>query len=453
MERSDRPRPPVRPVAVPSSRLGRMARLGGLASGIAGAAVAEGARRIVRGQRPSLADLVLTPGNALRVTDELARMRGAVMKIGQLMSMETGDLLPPELAATMARLRAEVHPMPPRQLKATLAANWGADWLRRFERFDTTPIAAASIGQVHRARTRDGRDLAVKIQYPGVRRSIESDVDNVAALIRWSGVLPAGVDPTPLLSEAKQQLQQEADYRLEAAHLQSFGALLADAPGVRVPALHADLTTSDVLAMDYLHGVPVEGLGTEPQSVRDGVATRLVALALRELFDFRLMQTDPNFANYRYDPQTDTLILLDFGATRSIPVDMAAGYGAVLRAGLDGDRGALVAAATELGLIGPGLPDAHLRELLALAELAFAPLRQPGLVDVAALGLTERLREAGMALAMEQGPGGHLPPADVLLVQRKLGGLYLLAHRLRARVPAHALLAPFVAAPPLKAAS
>ena len=403
----------------------------------------EGARQIARGQRPTLPALFLTPRNALRLTDEMARMRGAVMKLGQLMSMETGDLLPPEMAAAMARLRSEVHPMPPRQLKATLAANWGSDWLRRFERFDTTPIAAASIGQVHRARTRDGRDLAIKVQYPGVRRSIDSDVDNLATMIRWSGVLPPAADPAPLLAEAKRQLQEEADYIREAAHLARFGDLLADTPGLRVPALHADLSTSDVLAMEYVAGVPIEGLTASPQAVRDSVATRLVALALRELFDFGLMQTDPNFANFRYDPATDTVVLLDFGATRTIPAKMAAGYADLLRAGLEGDAPGIEAAATALGLIGPGLPAAHLHELQALAELAFAPLRRPGPVDVAGLGLTERLRDAGMALAMEHGPGGHLPPAEVLLVQRKLGGLYLLAHRLGARVPGHALVAPF----------
>ncbi|MBK5926097.1 ubiquinol-cytochrome C reductase [Rhodobaculum claviforme] len=408
--------------------------------------MAEGARQLARGQRPSLPALMLSPGNAVRLTDELARMRGAVMKLGQLMSMETGDLLPPEMAAAMSRLRAEAHPMPPRQLKATLAANWGRDWLRDFERFDVTPIAAASIGQVHRARTRDGRDLAIKIQYPGVRRSIDSDVDNVAALIRWSGVLPRGADPTPLLEEAKRQLHEEADYRREGACLARFGALLADAPGLQVPALHADLTTGDVLAMDHVAGGPVEGLITAPQAVRDSVATRLVGLALREMFEFGLMQTDPNFANYRHDAATDTVVLLDFGATREIPAAMAEGYRALLRAGMAGDARAVERAATDLGLIGPALPAAHLQELLTLAELAFAPLRQPGAVDVAGLGITERLRDAGMALAMEHGPGGHLPPAEVLFVQRKLGGLYLLAHRLRARVPGHALMTPWLAA-------
>ena len=435
----------ARGLRVPGSRLGRLAGLGGAGMGIAGGVLVAGARQLARGQRPALPDLLLTPANAARLTDQLARMRGAAMKLGQLMSMDSGDLLPPEMAQAMARLRAEAHPMPPRQLKSVLTANWGPDWLRRFERFDTTPIAAASIGQVHRARTRDGRDLAIKIQYPGVRRSIDSDVDNVAALIRLSGLLPPGADPAPLLAEAKAQLHEEADYLREGRCLARFGALLDGTEGLTVPRLHEDLTTADVLAMDHVAGDPVESLTSAPQATRDQVATRLVDLALRELFEFRLMQTDPNFANYRHDPATGAVVLLDFGATRVIPSELSEHYRALLRAGLAGDRADLERVAQAMGLIGPGLAPAIISELMVLAELAFAPLRRPGPIDIAGLGITERLRDAGLQLAMDHGPGGHLPPAEVLFIQRKLGGLYLLAHRLRARVDAHALVTRWLA--------
>ncbi|MGY6412163.1 MAG: ABC1 kinase family protein [Alkalilacustris sp.] len=435
----------ARGLRVPGSRLGRLARLGGAGAGIAGGVLAGGLRQIARGHRPALPDLLLTPANAARLTDQLARMRGAAMKLGQLMSMDSGDLLPPEMAQAMARLRAEAHPMPPRQLKAVLGANWGPDWLRRFERFETTPIAAASIGQVHRARTRDGRDLAIKIQYPGVRRSIDSDVDNVAALIRLSGLMPPGADPGPLLAEAKAQLHEEADYLREGRCLARFGDLLAGAEGLRVPRLHADLTTADILAMDHVAGEPVEALVDAPQATRDLVATRLVELALRELFEFGLMQTDPNFANYRHDPASGAVVLLDFGATREIPAPLAGHYRDLLRAGLAGDRAGLEATAHAMGLIGPALPPALIEELMALAEIAFAPLRRPGPIDIAGLGITERLRDAGLRIATDHGPGGHLPPAEVLFIQRKLGGLYLLAHRLRARVDAHALVTRWLA--------
>jgi hypothetical protein len=153
----------------------------------------------------------------------------------------TGELLPPELREILARLRADARPMPMSQLVAVLDAEWGAGWDRHFERFSFTPLAAASIGQVHAARHKDGRPLAIKVQYPGVRESIASDVDNVATLLRISGLLPRGIDFTALLEEAKQQLHDEADYRREGALLARYGELLAGDGNFVLPALIDEL--------------------------------------------------------------------------------------------------------------------------------------------------------------------------------------------------------------------
>jgi predicted unusual protein kinase regulating ubiquinone biosynthesis (AarF/ABC1/UbiB family) len=290
--------------------------LGSLATGVAGAMLAEGARQLAQGNRPKMSDLLLTPANARRVADQLAQLRGAAMKVGQLISMDAGDLLPPELGNILARLRSDARPMPKKQLEGVLLANWGPDWHKQFREFSFKPVAAASIGQVHQAHTLDGRHLAIKIQYPGVRQSINSDVDNVATLLRLSGLLPKGLDIGPLLKDAKRQLHDEADYLREGSYLQRYGELLAQAPEYLVPALHSDLTTQSVLAMSFVDGVEVESLMEAPQAERDRVATLLIQLLMRELFEFRLVQTDPNFANYRFAPLTRQLILLDFGPTR-----------------------------------------------------------------------------------------------------------------------------------------
>jgi predicted unusual protein kinase regulating ubiquinone biosynthesis (AarF/ABC1/UbiB family) len=433
--------PTVPGVAVPAGRLSRLARIGGLATGIAGDLALRGARELARGRRPDLGALLLTPANAARLADELARMRGAAMKVGQLLSMDAGELLPRELADVLGRLRADAHPMPPRQLKETLAAEWGADWLRRFERFDVRPLAAASIGQVHRARTRDGRDLAVKVQYPGVRRSIDSDVDNVAALIRLSGLVPASLDLAPMLAEAKRQLREEADYEREGAQLARFGALLADAPDYAVPALAPDLTTRGALAMGFVEGVAVETLAEAPQAERDRAMTLALGLLFRELFEFRLAQTDPNFANYRWDAAGGRLVLLDFGATREIPETTAGAYRDLIRAGLAGDAAGAEAAALALGLFGAETAAHHRAQVLALVSMALEPLRAGGPFDFADGALAARMRAAGQALA-EARDFWHVPPMDTLYLQRKFGGLYLLGARLRARVDVGALLAP-----------
>lgn len=428
---------------VPSRRLSRLARLGGMAGGLAGGVLLDGARRLAAGERPRWEDLVLTPGNISRVTDQLAQLRGAAMKMGQLLSMDAGDLLPPELSAIMARLRAEAEPMPRAQVQSVLDGAWGRGWEARFEDFPFRPIAAASIGQVHRALTRDGRLLAIKIQYPGVRRSIDSDVDNVATLLRVSRILPGHLDIAPLLGEAKRQLHEEADYEREADSIDRFRALLEEDPAYVLPQVERDLTRRDVLAMTYLHSVPIETLEMAPQEERDRAAERLIALAMRELFEFQLMQTDPNLANYRFDPESGRIVLLDFGATRAFPAELAEACRGLARAALAGSRAATEASLVELGLLDERIPAARRSEILRLFALATEPVRREGPFDFGDQTLARSLRDEGMAMATERAEW-RLPPVDALFLQRKFAGTYLLAARLRARVDVRRLIERYV---------
>jgi predicted unusual protein kinase regulating ubiquinone biosynthesis (AarF/ABC1/UbiB family) len=404
-----------------------------MATSVAGNMLMAGAQQVAQGKRPKLSDLLLTPANARKITQQLAQMRGAAMKVGQLISMDAGDLLPPELAAILARLRSDADAMPQRQVQAVLTANWGAQWLQRFEEFSFTPIAAASIGQVHRATTKDGRDLAIKIQYPGVRKSISSDVNNVASLLRLTGLIPKTLDVAPLLLEAKRQLREEADYMAEGAHLQRFCDLLAGAPEFVVPTLHADLTTKNVLAMSYVAGVPIETMADAPQAVRDRIVSLLVGLLFRELFEFGLMQTDPNFANYRYAPDSEKLVLLDFGATRSFTPAFGHAYAQLMAAAMAGDRAGMARAGSAIGYFGAHIQTKHQDAVLDLFEMALEPLCFDGAFDFGATDMVLRLREAGIALGLDR-DFWHIPPIDTLFLHRKLGGLYLLAARLKARV-------------------
>jgi predicted unusual protein kinase regulating ubiquinone biosynthesis (AarF/ABC1/UbiB family) len=427
---------------VPTGRLSRFARFGSMATGIAGTMIIDGGRQLAAGKRPSMADLLLTPANARRVTDQLAQLRGAAMKMGQLLSMGGDDILPPQLAEILARLRADAQHMPARQLDQLLLREWGKDWRRRFRHFDVRPIAAASIGQVHRATTADGREVALKIQYPGIRASIDSDVDNVATLIRLSGLVPASLDLAPMLAEAKRQLHEEADYAREADCLAQFGALLGDAADFQLPRLHRDLTTPNVLAMDYVRGAAVESLAEAPQPVRDRVMTLSIALLLRELFDFGLMQTDPNFANYRYNIDTGRLVLLDFGATRAFAPEIGNRYRRLLHAGLTADRPATTAAMCEIGFFGPDTPKKHEDRIVTMFETAMVPLRTSGHFDFADTSMVATIRDEGLAMAQDR-DFWHVPPIDTLFLQRKFAGLYLLGSRLKARVDMGQLLTPY----------
>jgi predicted unusual protein kinase regulating ubiquinone biosynthesis (AarF/ABC1/UbiB family) len=428
--------------AVPAARAARLARFGGLGVSVAGRMAADGARRALRGERPKASDLLLTPGNAAKVADELSQLRGAAMKIGQLLSMDGGDFVPPELAGIFDRLRASAHAMPGKQLRRVLADAWGKDWLRGFERFDVNPLAAASIGQVHRAVTKDGRDLAIKVQYPGVRQSVDSDIDNAAGLIRLAGLIPKGVDVAPLLEEAKRSLRDEADYEREASFLRRYREHLGDDPDFAVPEVHDDLTTKDVLAMTYMPGVPIEAVAAEPQEVRDRVVRLLMDLVMRELWTFRLMQTDPNFANYAYDPETKRIVLLDFGAARVLPDALADGYRDLLRAGLPGDWDAVHEAALRMGVAGETMATEHQALMAELFDMAMEPMRHDGPYDFGRTDLATRIRDRGMAL--RTGGFTHVPPPATLFVHRKFGGTYLLATKLKARVDLGALLRPYL---------
>jgi predicted unusual protein kinase regulating ubiquinone biosynthesis (AarF/ABC1/UbiB family) len=431
-----------RGVAVPTGRLSRLLHMGGMAGGIAGGVVAGGLRQMAQGRRPGLPDLLLTPANAARLTNGLSQMRGAALKLGQMLSMDAGVVLSPEMTAILSSLRDDAQHMPPKQLQGALDAEWGSGWRRRFRRFDVRPFAAASIGQVHRAETLDGRDLAIKVQYPGVRASIDSDLANVGALMRLPGILPRGMDISPLLDEARRQLHDEADYAAEAAHLARFGALLEGSPDFVLPDLHADLSTPQVMAMTYVHSAPIDTLETAPQATRDHAARVLIGLVLRELFEFGAMQTDPNLANYRVDPATGRIVLLDFGAVRAVAPDLAADFRALLRAALSRDPDDTRAAMLRIGYYAPDTAPHHQTLIQAMFDTAMDPIRQSEPFDFGRSDLLERLRAMGMAIGTERDLA-HVPPAQTLFLHRKIGGMYLLAARLRARVSLRDLVEPW----------
>jgi predicted unusual protein kinase regulating ubiquinone biosynthesis (AarF/ABC1/UbiB family) len=419
--------------SVPTGRAARLWHFGGMATGIAGSVALGGLRALAEGQRPDLAQLLLTPANTLRLTDGLSHLRGAALKLGQMLSMDTGIVLPSELTAILSRMRDDAQHMPPQQLQTVLNAEWGPGWYSRFARFDVRPFAAASIGQVHRAMLPDGTDLAVKVQYPGVRNSIDSDVENVATLLRLPGLMPRGMDLSPLLAEAKRQLHAEADYTAEAQHLARFGDLLAGSDIFTLPTLHAPLCTQQVLAMTYVESAPLDSLLDAPQALRDRVATALIDLVLRELFVFGAMQTDPNLANYRFDPRTNRIVLLDFGAVQPIGPDLAADFRALARVALDGGDAANRAAMLRIGYFGSDTAPHHQALIESMFTTAMGPVRQDKPFDFGTSTLLETLRDMGLAIGNDRDLA-HVPPAATLFLHRKIGGMYLMATKLRARV-------------------
>jgi predicted unusual protein kinase regulating ubiquinone biosynthesis (AarF/ABC1/UbiB family) len=439
---------PRRRSRVPHGQLERLGRIGFLASELTLGGAVEKAKRLARGSAPqgAAASGLLSNGNARRLAKRLSALRGAAMKLGQLLSLEGDDLLPPEFAGALAVLRADGDAMPDAQRERLLAAEWGAAWRERFAEFDPEPIAAASIGQVHRATARDGRVLALKIQYPGVAASIESDVNNLVTALRWSRLLPSDVELGDLAAEAKRQLAREADYEREAACLERYGDLLADEAGVAIPRVHRDLTTPRVLAMDFLPGRPLEDLcGPEhTQARRDRVAALLYRLLLREIFELHFVQSDPNFANFLWLAGEERVGLVDLGAAHPVAPRVAAQYARLLAGAMAGSRPTLRRFALELGYVRPDEPPARIEAVVDALAIGCEPFAAQGAYDFARSDLAERLRNATLELAFVHGHR-RPPPVETLFLQRKFAGTFLLCARLRARVDLRALATPFIA--------
>jgi len=431
---------------VPTTRLGRLARLGFTAGEIAIGGAVEGVRRLSRASVEDAHNVFLTATNAQKLAKRLAGMRGAAMKMGQMLSMESADILPREFSDALAVLRDSANTMPLAQIRRVMGREFGKGWEDKFIDFDYMPIAAASIGQVHRVQTIDGRDLALKIQYPGVAKSINSDVDNMAMFMRLAKLLPVEFDIDGIIDEAKRQLHQEADYLLEAQYLRSYRELVRDEKRFVVPRVHDDLTTRRVLAMDYVEGVPLESLGEDgvPQELRDSVAELLEHLMFRELFEFRTMQSDPNFANYLYQPEKDRIVLLDFGSTVTFEKEFTDKYARIARALIEEDDGAARHYAESIGYLVPGHSDEHAAQILDMMRLMCEPLRYDEVYDFGSSDLFARGRDAGMEMMMGDLSEHTVPPPETMFLHRKLVGSYMLCHRIGARINVQKLILPFL---------
>ncbi|MGI9945757.1 ABC1 kinase family protein [Vibrio hyugaensis] len=429
--------------SLPTHRISRFSKFATLATRVAGNVIAEGTKQIAKGNKPKAKDLLLTPQNIARLTDQLAHLRGAAMKLGQMLSMDAGDVLEPELADILSRLRSNADPMPAKQLNGVMESSLGINWKAEFLSFNFKPIASASIGQVHQAYSDAGDNLAVKVQYPGIRKSINSDVDNVGTLLRVVGLIPESVDYKGLLEEAKKQLHDEADYTREAQFAIRYHDALKKHPHFVVPQIHTESCSDSVLAMEFIDGVSIEQIEHYDQSTRDFVMHSLLELLFRELFEFKMVQTDPNFANYLYIETTRQIGLLDFGATREYSEQFSNGYRQAFASVVNNDEQGLNEALEQIGFFSKTIMPEQRQAILDLVKMACEPMLVDESYDFKASGLAQKLREAGTILSMEQ-DYWHTPPADALFLHRKIGGMYLLAARIGAKVNIRQLVAPYL---------
>ncbi len=408
----------------------RMMKLGSLASrvglSVAGTAIGNTFRSVdLRDARKTRSQV----RNALRVAETLGHMKGVPMKIGQMLSLHE-NLLPPEVARVLSSLQQNAPSVSFARMEAIVRAETG-ERFAQVAQLDPQPWAAASIGQIHRARLQDGREVVFKIQYPGIDRVIEADMRNLRGTLKFVFSLLTEMDTGPLWEELNERLLEELDYEREAANLQRAAALLQDEPHLCVPTVVPELSSRHVLCMEFVECLRPEQACAEEtsQEQRNRWAAALFRFVMLGLLHWRFLHADPNLANFGFCPD-GRLVVFDFGCMKNLPDRLAAGYVRLATAVLENNLPRAQVILQEMGvhkLDGGPIP-------LSMLEDFAAVIRRPFAEDSYRFGSEPNLYRHFQKAALSNFEHSRRItfPQDVIFVDRTLGGHFGNLFRLQA---------------------
>ncbi|MBN2055903.1 AarF/ABC1/UbiB kinase family protein [bacterium] len=405
------------------SRAIRSLRLGGLTGRVGASYLGQRLKSLFQSPEDMAESLSKTHRrNAERIAETLGQLKGAVMKLGQMASLQA-DLFPPEITEVLAGLQNAAPPMPYDVISAHVRTELGEkpEWV--FREFEREAFASASIGQVHRGKLHDGRSVAVKVQYPNIEKMLEDDIRNLGLIFRLVQQVGPGIDLTIIFEELKSHLLEEIDYEQEAGNLKEFRESLADIPWLIIPAPIPEFSTRRILTMELVEGEAARSLEQRhiSQDRRNRFCERLADLFTHQVLDLHLMHADPNIANFALTDD-ERIIMYDFGCVKRFPGWFIHEFKAFLRDGLSGRIDSLGEDFRRLGMYKRNGELVDTQVITAYRDVLIRPFLPGVRYDFGRTDLHKYLLQLGFDQMRES--HDYIFPRHVVFINRVLGGMY-----------------------------